>query len=104
MLVLSIAPDHAAFPGHFPGNPIVPGVLLLDESLHSIAAASGVTLMECSIVTAKFPSPARPGEELRLDFVRAEAGRVNFTIRASDRVVASGIVSIPGIAPAADAT
>ncbi len=82
----------------------MPGVLLLDESLRSIAAASGVTLTECSIVNAKFASPARPGEELRLDFVRVEGGRVNFAIRAPDRVVASGTFSIPGIAPAADAT
>ncbi|MEO7386180.1 MAG: hypothetical protein ABIX37_04525 [Gammaproteobacteria bacterium] len=103
-IVLSIPPDHAAFAGHFPGNPIVPGVVLLDESIRSIAAACGVTLTECGIVTAKFASPARPGEELKLDFVHVEGVRVNFTISAPDRVVARGAFSIPGISPAADAT
>lgn len=103
IIILSIPPDHAAFTGHFPGDPIVPGVLMLDESLRSIAAACGVTITECSIVTAKFVSPARPGEELRLEFVPVEGARVNFTIRVSDRLVARGTFSIPGISPAADA-
>ncbi|MFZ1625615.1 MAG: hypothetical protein WAU48_12665 [Gammaproteobacteria bacterium] len=103
IIILSIPPDHAAFAGHFPGNPIVPGALLLDESLRSIAAACGVTITACSIVTAKFASPARPGEELRLEFARVEGARVNFTIRAPDRCVARGTFSIPGISPAVDA-
>lgn len=103
IIVLSIPPEHAAFAGHFPGNPIVPGVLLLDESLRSIAAACGVTITECDIVTAKFASPARPGDELRLDFLRADGARVHFTIRAPDRVVARGTFRIPSLMPTDDA-
>ena len=102
-IALSIPRDHVAFAGHFPGNPIVPGVLLLDESLHSIAAACGVAMTECTIVTAKFSSPARPGEDLQLYFAPAGGSRINFTIRAPDRMVTAGSLSIPGIAPATDA-
>lgn len=101
---LSFPPDHAAFAGHFPGNPIVPGVLLLDESLRSIAAACGVAMTECTVLAAKFLSPARPGEDLHLQFAPAGGGRVSFTIRAPDRMVAVGSFSIPGTAPAADGT
>jgi 3-hydroxymyristoyl/3-hydroxydecanoyl-(acyl carrier protein) dehydratase len=103
-IALSFPADHAAFAGHFPGNPIVPGVLLLDESLRSIAAACDVAVTGCTIVTAKFPSPARPGEELRLRFAPAGGNRVRFTIQAPDRVVALGSFSIPGVAQATDAT
>jgi 3-hydroxymyristoyl/3-hydroxydecanoyl-(acyl carrier protein) dehydratase len=102
-LCLSIPSVHAAFAGHFPGNPGVPGVLLLDESLRAIAAACGVTLADCAIVTAKFTSPVRPGEELQLHFAAVGGGRVNFTIRAPDRTVAVGAFNIPGVAPTADA-
>jgi len=103
IIILSIPTDHAAFAGHFPGNPIVPGVLLLDESLRSIAAVCGVTITACSIVTAKFASPARPGEALQLDFTRVEGARVNFTIRTPDRLVARGTFSIPGLSPVPNA-
>ena len=30
-----IAKDHPALAGHFPGNPIVPGVLILDEVMRA---------------------------------------------------------------------
>ncbi len=82
----------------------MPGVLLLDECLRSIAAACGVATTECAIVTAKFLSPARPGEDLSLHFDPAGGGRVTFAIRTSDRLVAAGSLGIPSVAPAAHAT
>ena len=39
--------DHPAFAGHFPGKPILPGVVLLDVALQTIAGASGITVPEC---------------------------------------------------------
>ena len=31
-----ISADHPSLPGHFPGHPIVPGVVLLDRVLEAI--------------------------------------------------------------------
>ena len=45
----TIAPDHPAFAGHFPGTPILPGVVLLDSALQAIAAATGLVLDRCEI-------------------------------------------------------
>ena len=97
-VTLEIPADHAAFAGHFPGNPIVPGVVLLDETLHSIASAYGVPPAKCTIFAAKFLSAAHPGELLQLAFETGNNERLPFTIRAPDRVVASGILTLPATA------
>jgi 3-hydroxymyristoyl/3-hydroxydecanoyl-(acyl carrier protein) dehydratase len=98
IVVLTIPADHAAFAGHFPGNPIVPGVVLLDESLHSIATALAAPVAQCTIVAAKFLSAAHPGESLQLHFEHGDQQRVSFTIHAADRRIATGVVSIPTLA------
>ena len=34
--VVSIGPDHPALRGHFPGHPVVPGVLVMDEVIETL--------------------------------------------------------------------
>ncbi len=97
-LPLQIPADHAAFSGHFPGNPIVPGVLLLDAALYSIAAVCGLAYEGCTISAAKFLSAVHPGELLQLVFEPENPQRMSFAIRASDRLVASGIFNWPASA------
>lgn len=55
------APNHPAGPGHFPGNPIIPGALLLDRLLDSMGR-SGLARQEIRV--AKFLHPVRPGDEV----------------------------------------
>jgi len=86
-LPLAIPSDHPAFAGHFPGRPIVPGVVLLDHAQHAIEAAEGVRM--AGVAVAKFLSPVGPGEALSVAFERVEAG-VRFQIAAPDRQVANG--------------
>ena len=76
-------PEHPALAGHFPGNPIVPGVLLLDAALHAMGAQTPVR-----IDNAKFLSVVRPGEALTLQVAPGER-RQGFTVRAGERAVAS---------------
>lgn len=91
----TIPADHPALPGHFPGHPIVPGVVLLDHALHTIGAALGQSLDACRISSAKFLSPAAPDEPLDLTFESTASGAIRFTIRAGEREVASGVLSAP---------
>ena len=90
-----IPADHAAFAGHFPGEPIVPGVVLLDETLYRISDAQRVAAHECAIHSAKFLSAARPGEPLQLVIRHETEQRVAFAIHAPDRLVASGVLMLP---------
>lgn len=60
---ISVPADHPSLPGHFPGRPIVPGVVLLDLVYATIAAAQPVELV--AIVSTKFLQAVLP--EMRLD-------------------------------------
>jgi 3-hydroxyacyl-[acyl-carrier-protein] dehydratase len=89
---LEIAADHPAFAGHFPGAPIVPGVVLLDETLRALASLCGVPLGCCTIREAKFKSALRPGEPLALEASRRADGALAFVLSSGGRTVATGTV------------
>ena len=84
--------DHPAFAGHFPGTPILPGVVLLDVALQMIADTRGIALDHCEISSAKFLSPASPGDELVIQHNIAASGSIRFDILAGVRKIASGSV------------
>ena len=92
---LDIAVDHPAFAGHFPGAPIVPGVVLLDEALRALASLFGVPLGRCTIREAKFRSVLRPGEPLALEVSVRDDGALAFVLSSRMRTVATGTV-VPG--------
>lgn len=95
LIPLEIPTDHPAFVGHFPEDAIVPGVVLLDESLQAVAAHLGIGIGGCTIVSAKFLSPARPGEPVLLEFEQRDDGRVHLELRSGERSLASAVVELP---------
>jgi 3-hydroxyacyl-[acyl-carrier-protein] dehydratase len=78
--------DDPAFAGHFPGRPILPGVVLLDRLLACVATS-------CDIASAKFLSPAGPGETLEFSWRATASGAIRFDIASAGRAVASGQLS-----------
>jgi 3-hydroxymyristoyl/3-hydroxydecanoyl-(acyl carrier protein) dehydratase len=52
--------DHPALAGHFPGNPIVPGVLLLHNATDALHRMTGAQVAHLKRV--KFLSTLKPGE------------------------------------------
>ena len=86
--------DHPAFAGHFPGAPILPGVLLLDTVLHTIAAATGIAPDFCEISSVKFLNPASPGDELVIHHTALVNGTIRFDIMVGMRTIASGSILI----------
>ncbi|SAL12954.1 acyl-coenzyme A synthetase/AMP-(fatty) acid ligase-like protein [Caballeronia peredens] len=94
-LTFTVPAGHPALAGHFPGRPIVPGVVLLDHALEAIGSVLGRSFDACRIESAKFLSPAEPGEALDIAFETAASGAIRFTIRAGVRAVASGALAAP---------
>jgi len=97
VMPLPIAAEHPAYAGHFPGQPILPGVVLLDESLHALAAQLGRQDTGWQLKSVKFLSPVQPGEALSLRYTESPAAGVRFELWCGDspggeRVVASGSV------------
>ena len=100
---LYIAPDHPAFAGHFPGAPIVPGVVLLDAAVHAAMqtlrpARSGngeTSSVVCQVSSVKFLSPVGPGATLKISCAIGASGSVNFDISSGSRKVAKGTLVLP---------
>lgn len=85
-----VPPDHPAFAGHFPGHPIVPGVVLLDQAVLLAQQHLGRQGGAWQVSQAKFLSPCGPGDELVFSLQDGVRGGVSFVVRCGDRDVASG--------------
>jgi len=86
--------DHPAFAGHFPGSPILPGVVLLDWALQAICDGTGVVMQNCTINSVKFLSPAQAGDALTIAHSRQDNGAIRFDISTAAHKIASGSVLI----------
>jgi 3-hydroxymyristoyl/3-hydroxydecanoyl-(acyl carrier protein) dehydratase len=84
--------DHPAFAGHFPGQPVLPGVALLAfvmralERQPELQARLGLTPQ---IAQVKFISPVLPGSELQVK-LQAQGSGVAFDVQRDGQVVAKG--------------
>lgn len=77
---LRIAPDHPALAGHFPGRPLVPGVVVLERVAAAWKAWRGTAIAG---LDAKFTQPLLPGEAATI-MLRDEGGRVRFDVARPD--------------------
>lgn len=85
--------DHPASQGHFPGNPIIPGAVLLSETIMAIEHDLDASLVPFRVISAKFLHPARPGERVAIEFSRTAVGEVEFACTVEGRSVLTGRIS-----------
>jgi len=85
----TIPADHPALAGHFPGNPIVPGVLVLAHVQRALEARVG-PVRPTGLPQAKFLAPLRPGETCLITFTTLADGDARFECRSGGRLVARG--------------
>jgi len=86
---LCIGASHPALPGHFPDQPLVPGVVLLEQVALALRAWRNQRLAR--VVEVKFLAPLLPDETAVVRLTSADA-RVRFEIRRDDTLLARGIV------------
>jgi len=82
--------DHPASQGHFPGNPIIPGAVLLSETAQAIAAGLDSAPALYQVRSAKFLHPVRPGDRVLIRFSRDTGGEIRFTCAVEGRPVLTG--------------
>ena len=92
--IKAVSMNEGFFPGHFPGRPIMPGVLIVEAMAQAAGilageslglADSGKLVYFMAIEGAKFRAPVEPGCLLQLDvsFVQKRSSVCKFTGRAS---------------------
>lgn len=89
---LRVSPDLVHFAGHFPGLPILPGVVLVDWAVRLAAARNRAARAITSVDQLKFMAPVPPGAVVSLRLAHEpERCRVRFTARLGARDCASGV-------------
>ena len=91
-LVLQFAANHPCGAGHFPGNPIIPGALLLDKVLSHIARSLDLaTDGTWQVKSAKFPQAVRPGDSVHISYTQIANGEIRFECTVTKHKVMVGI-------------
>lgn len=83
---------HPTGPGHFPGNPIIPGAVLLDEMVRAVFPGGWSGVVE----SAKFHHSVRPGDSVAVT-QRTEGDLTRFECRlaGNEQLVVSGVLRTP---------
>jgi len=87
-----IPASHPALPGHFPGHPVVPGVVILSEVWDALLANAKRPLRCTGWPNVKFLAPLSPEEPFTIEKELTGPGTARFTCKSAERTFAQGSV------------
>jgi 3-hydroxymyristoyl/3-hydroxydecanoyl-(acyl carrier protein) dehydratase len=88
--VVCVPADHPSLPGHFPGAPVVPGVVVLD---HVLALAGATPERPRALAWVKFLGPLAPGERAEVTFTAA-GGELRFAVLRDGQALVRGALTV----------
>jgi 3-hydroxymyristoyl/3-hydroxydecanoyl-(acyl carrier protein) dehydratase len=83
-----VSPAHPALAGHFPGNPIVPGAVLL--GLVERAVERAFARRVCAVTLVRFHAPLKPARAFSIELERGDRDTVDFRLVAAGTRIATG--------------
>jgi 3-hydroxyacyl-[acyl-carrier-protein] dehydratase len=86
---LRIDANHPALPGHFPGHPLVPGVLLLDRTIVAAEEWLARPLRMSHLQHAKFVRPLLPEQDAQISLTLV-GNELRFEISKDEERIAQG--------------
>lgn len=92
-LTLRVAPALRYFDGHFPGHPLLPGVVQLGWAIRYSQAEFGLDAPLRRFGPLKFQHPIQPGAEVLLRLEHLAPRSVAFSYASPGRVYSSGRLS-----------
>jgi 3-hydroxyacyl-[acyl-carrier-protein] dehydratase len=99
--IKNVTVNEPCFQGHFPGHPIMPGVLIIESMAQTSAAlvvhtlgkkAEGRVVYFMSVDSARFRKPVTPGDVMRIN-VKKQASRGNVWKFQGEAVVDGAVVA-----------
>ncbi len=97
---ITVPKDSIWFTGHFPGEPILPGIALVHsvcEAVEKDAQKKGESVTISELKRVRFTGPVRPGETIHLSLASEDGsmrGLVNFKVAVHGQVICTGQVSV----------
>jgi len=88
-----VAEKHPSLEGHFPGDPVVPGVVLLDLVLQAVKSwQPGCSISGFPVI--KFLQPVLPGERFAIELEQTAPDRIRFSCCSDDRLLNAGSIAL----------
>ena len=81
--------EHPCLAGHFPGNPIVPGVIIINEIISALHSEQSEYKIE-KISSIKFVMPLKADELVDVQLIEKKKGLISFECLVNNQVIVSG--------------
>lgn len=92
--ILCVPSTHPALPGHFPGNPLVPGAVLLAMVIETTERWHEGKARVKGMPAVKFLAPMRPDKVVMLSLMPISADLLKFECQMGETLIAAGSIEM----------